>query len=88
MMMRRRIKNRLWSQGFGKFSPEEQMEMMREDFRSFSDYLGKKNYLLGNKPTEVDATGFGFMAQFVYAAPDSPYEKLCEGNLSMLFSFI
>jgi len=81
MFLPRRVKGQLYNQGFGRHTKEQQMDMIIKDLIAISDYLGDKPFFLGADPTEVDATLFGVMAQYVYCAPGSPYEKIIEGEL-------
>lgn len=35
---------------------------------------------MGDKPTELDCTMFGLIAQMLWNMPESPYEQLLDGN--------
>lgn len=80
MVVPRKVKNALYTQGIGRHTPEERFNLLIEDLRAVSIYLRDKPFFLGNVPTEIDCAVFGVMAQFVYCAPGSPYEKVINGK--------
>lgn len=41
---------------------------------------GEKPFLMGDEPSEVDCTVFGFLAQLKWHYPGSPYEAMLEGE--------
>ncbi|CAK9297907.1 unnamed protein product [Gordionus sp. m RMFG-2023] len=41
-----------------------------KDIQSLSDYLGNKQYMMGEKPTEVDCTIFGMLAEYLWTFPE------------------
>lgn len=53
---------KLDGQGIGRHTKEEVCEIGKKDVKAISDFLGGKPFLLGNNPTSLDATGYGFMA--------------------------
>lgn len=38
---------------------------------------------MGDKPTEVDCSMFGMIAQMVWNMPDSPFEQLLDGKITL-----
>ncbi|KAJ6648965.1 Failed axon connections like [Pseudolycoriella hygida] len=75
-MISRRVKAGLTTRGILLHTPEERFGLLSADFKAISTFLGESSYFLGEEPTEADCVVFGFMAQFVYCAPGSPYEKI------------
>nr|CAB3267118.1 transmembrane protein 87A-like [Phallusia mammillata] len=69
------LKSQLHGHGIGRHTKEEIYEIGENDIKALSDYLGDKPYLMGNEVSEVDATVFGNIAQWVYALPDAPLKK-------------
>ncbi len=61
----RRVKRSLYLQGFGRHSDEEILAMTTEMFQALSDLLGDKTYFLGEKPSTLDATAYGFLCEFI-----------------------
>lgn len=43
---------------------------------------GTKPFFMGDKPTEVDCSMFGMIAQMVWNMPESPFEQLLEGKMT------
>lgn len=80
----RKVKSALDTQGIGRHSPDDRLHLLTEDLRAVSNYLGNKPYFLGDIPTEIDCTIFGVMAQCVYCARGSPYEKMVIGNFGLI----
>ncbi len=76
----RGIRKIMWSQGLGRHTRDEFMEMMLGDLRSISDIMGKNKFLLGDEVCEEDFAIFGMLANCLWAIPGSPYEKLMTGN--------
>jgi glutathione S-transferase len=64
-LVRRRVKKRLNSQGFGRHTPAEQDTLAIADVDALSALLGDKLYLMGERPCGADATVFGFIASLL-----------------------
>lgn len=47
---------------------------------------GNKPFFMGDKPTEVDCSMFGMIAQVLWNMPDSPFEQLLEGKMTLYLS--
>jgi len=80
----RKIKNTMYDVGIGRHSYEELVAMMEEDLQNVSTLLGTKKFILGDEPVEADCAIFGMLAQIVWAAQGSPYEKLLNEKLTNL----
>lgn len=61
-LVRRDTMKKLDSQGMGRHSREEIYDIGKKDVKALSDFLGGKPFLLGDHPTSLDATGYGFLA--------------------------
>lgn len=61
--------------GIGRHSPEEIFAFGLKDLRAFEAVLGDKPYLLGDAPSEYDATGYGFLANFMAEPFPSPMSE-------------
>lgn len=53
----------------------------------FNFFKGNKNYFLGEKPSEVDATIFGFVTQLIYTFPDSDYDRISKDEFKNLYGY-
>lgn len=87
-LLRWRIMRDLRVQGIGRHSPEEVEDMVKKDLAAISLYLGEKAFLMGDEPSEVDCTVFGFLAQLKWNYPGSPYEAMLETDFLNLSGYI
>lgn len=83
----RKVKNACWLQGIGRHSPSEIENMGRQDLAAISAYLGEKDFLMGDKPTEVDCAIFGFLCQLMWASAGSPYVRMLENDFPNMRSY-
>jgi glutathione S-transferase len=51
--------------GIGRHTPEEIQAIGLDDIRAVESLLGGHPYLMGAEPTEVDASAFGIVAQYI-----------------------
>jgi len=80
----RRMGKSLQVQGMGRHSFLERNNLAASDLRTLSVILGKRNYFGGDQPCEEDCSIFGFLANVLYASPNSPLEKMIENQYSNL----
>lgn len=59
---RRGVRRQLMGHGIGLHSRDEIAAIGCGDLRAIADFLGDKPYLMGDTPTEIDATAYGFLA--------------------------
>lgn len=60
-------------QGISRHSREEVVLMTKKTASHLSQFLADKPFFLGNQISNLDATAFGFLAQFVLTRFDSDY---------------
>ncbi|CAB3405434.1 unnamed protein product [Caenorhabditis bovis] len=72
----------------GFHSRDERVRIGSDAIRALSDYLGTKHYLHGFKPTKVDASLFGILAQILYAPYDSDHKDVLIGECHNLVEFV
>lgn len=58
------LKN-LYGHGIGRHSREEIYGIGKRDIKALSDFLSAKPFLMGENPTSLDATGYGFVANLL-----------------------
>ncbi|XP_072355689.1 failed axon connections homolog [Scyliorhinus torazame] len=75
------VKREMYGQGIGRFSKEEIYTLMEKDMRSLSVILGDKKYIMGPRPSTVDAAVFGQLAQAMWTLPGSRPERLIRDEL-------
>ncbi|XP_078069801.1 failed axon connections homolog isoform X2 [Mustelus asterias] len=75
------VKREMYGQGIGRFSKEEIYTLMEKDMRSLSVILGDKKYIMGPRPSTVDAAVFGQLAQAMWTLPGTRPERLIRDEL-------
>jgi len=69
------ILKQLYFSGMGRHSPSEIQQMGIEDIQSIAQYLGNKAFFLGSEPSEVDATIFAFLSNFLWSPFPGPIQE-------------
>ncbi|MGF6852845.1 glutathione S-transferase family protein [Paraburkholderia sp. CI3] len=60
-LVRRRMMRQAWEQGIGRHSHEEIVRMGMAAWGAVADLLGEQAYLMGDRPSTVDATSFAWI---------------------------
>ena len=60
--LRPRISRYLWAQGMGRHTAEEVCGRLAQDWDVLSDTLGEKEFLMGRRPTTIDACAYAYIA--------------------------
>jgi glutathione S-transferase len=71
-LARRGMLNEMHGQGMGRHSPAEIHAIGARDVGAVADFLGDKPYLMGEQPCSLDAVGYAFLANLLWAPVDSP----------------
>lgn len=61
--------------GMGKHSAAEIYRIGTTDLTAVSDFLGDKPFLMGEQPTSLDATAYGFLANLLWVPIESPLKE-------------
>uniref|UniRef100_A0AAY4B3L0 Failed axon connections homolog n=2 Tax=Denticeps clupeoides TaxID=299321 RepID=A0AAY4B3L0_9TELE len=75
------VKREMYGHGIGRLSKEEVYSLMEKDMRTLAMLLGNKKYIMGPKPSSVDATVFSHLAQAMWTLPGTRPEQLIKGEL-------
>ncbi|XP_078255821.1 failed axon connections homolog [Rhinoraja longicauda] len=75
------VKREMYGHGIGRFSKEEIYTLMEKDMRALSVILGDKKYIMGPRPSTVDAAVFGQLAQAMWTLPGTRPERLIRDEL-------
>jgi len=78
------MKRSLWGHGIGRHSKQEIYSIAEKDLRAVSELLGKKKFVMGNKPCLLDAAVFGLVSVILWNVPSSPQAKLIRSELKNL----
>ncbi|XP_078675406.1 failed axon connections-like [Branchiostoma floridae x Branchiostoma belcheri] len=81
------MRNKLSHQGVGRHSNTEVYQLGNADIRALSTLLGDKPFLMGSKPTTVDASVFAHLAWLVYLQLPSPHRQVIINSCSNLLDY-
>ncbi|XP_021945780.1 failed axon connections homolog isoform X1 [Folsomia candida] len=84
VMIGRTVNKRAKGQGMGLHTESEAVHLASKDLRYVSTILGSNKFICGDEPCELDAGIFSQLAMALWGVPDSPYEKLMNGELKNL----
>ncbi|XP_068223453.1 failed axon connections homolog [Palaemon carinicauda] len=76
-----------YMQGIGRHTESEVLAMGHQDLQALSIFLGDHPFILGDKPTEVDCSIFGMLAQICWNSAGSPFLKLIETDYKNLIDY-
>ncbi|MGR9073834.1 MAG: glutathione S-transferase family protein [Gammaproteobacteria bacterium] len=81
--IRRSMIKKIVGQGTGRLLPDEIFHLAEIDLNALSVLLGDKPYLLGNKPSSIDAAAFGYLINILECPVESPIKDyaLAKNNL-------
>jgi glutathione S-transferase len=69
---RRGVRRQLMGHGMGLHSPQEIHAIGQRDIGAVADFLGDKQYLMGDSPTQIDAVAYGVLANIMRVPIESP----------------
>jgi len=72
---RRQMLKGLRGHGMGRHTEAEIYRLGRQDLDALSDYLGTKPWFMGDRPTTVDASAFGLLADLLWVPIESPLRE-------------
>jgi glutathione S-transferase len=59
--LRKKTIKALYSQGMGRHSEAEVLEILRKDLRALAEFLGENHFFFGEKPSTLDCVAFGVL---------------------------
>ncbi|MDD5037341.1 MAG: glutathione S-transferase family protein [Methylococcaceae bacterium] len=71
----RRINSQILGQGMGRLAMEEVFQLGQEDIDSLANFLADKPYFMGDQPSSLDATGYGFLVNILGCPIESPLKN-------------
>lgn len=69
---RQAILAQMHSQGMGRHSSDEIVQITCADFQALSDFLADKPFFMGNQPTTLDATAYAYVGNVIKAPYGGP----------------
>lgn len=67
----RRTRKMAHAQGIGRHSQSEVEQLLEDDLSALSDFLGEKQFMMGDEPTELDCAIFGQLSQVKWHVPET-----------------
>ncbi len=77
--VQKEVASRIFAVGLGRHTPEEVLGLGERSLSALSLILGDKAYLMGDKPTGVDAIAFGVLAGLMTPFFEAPVRDLALG---------
>ncbi|MFW5443771.1 MAG: glutathione S-transferase family protein [Methylococcaceae bacterium] len=83
---RRLIKKQIYGQGTGRLSEENIDDLAAEDVSALAVFLANNDYFMGDIPSTVDATVYGFLINIIACPIESPLKnKVLEEKLLVAY---
>lgn len=80
---------RMYLQGIARHSDADMANFSFDDLKAISRILGTKNFILtDDKPTSIDCTLFGHLAQFLYVPLEFPQKEFIRKECPNLAQFV
>jgi glutathione S-transferase len=74
-IIRRHLQSELYGQGMSRHTESEVFALGKKDLTSLSDFLDDKPFFMGEQPTLLDATAFGFLVNVLWCPINSPLKE-------------
>jgi glutathione S-transferase len=74
-LARRGLVKALHGHGMGRHSETEIYAIGKKDLTAVATFLGRKTFFMGEQPSSIDATVFGFTANLLLAPVESPLKE-------------
>ncbi len=85
-MIRKKITRACYEHGIGRFSDEERFYLGKQDIDAIVALLGSKPFMLGDKPTTLDSTVYGFITPLLHTPIDFPLRNYAK-NITALTDY-
>lgn len=83
-LAQKNMKDALDGNGIGRHSRDEIYEMANKDLKAISDFLADKPYLMGDKPSSIDATLFAFLCNIINVPLRSPMKDYAHKSNNLM----
>jgi glutathione S-transferase len=77
------MRKQIRAQGLGRNTESEIFHLGKQDLTALSDHLANKPFFMGDRPTTLDASAFGFLTNVLWCPVESPLKTHAQslGNL-------
>lgn len=86
-IFQKQSKTLLNGHGMGRHKKEEVYAIAKKDLQTLSDYLEAKPFVMGQEPTLVDASVFGYLAQILWQDKGSPQHAAVHSEFKNLIGY-
>ena len=83
-LARSSVRKVVWGQGVGRHTPEEIYRFGLQDLSAIETQLADKPFMLGETPSTLDATAYGFLANLVDTDFDNPLNQKARNTPSFV----
>lgn len=73
--IKEQVRANIFGHGLGRHTREEMYSLAVDDITALSAFLGDKPYAMGEQPTTLDATVYGFLAALLVPPIESPLKS-------------
>ncbi|KNC98052.1 uncharacterized protein SPPG_06466 [Spizellomyces punctatus DAOM BR117] len=87
-LVKRSTGKRLKLQGLGRHTRDEIYEIGCRDLKAIADFLGNKPFMMGDKPTTVDASVFAILASIMWIPVEFPMKSHAYQELPVLDQYL
>jgi glutathione S-transferase len=84
VLIRRKVRTTLYGQGISRHDPTRIAALGGEDLRSLSTLLGSRPFFLGDRPTVVDASAYGMLANLLAFPERTPLKLAVESHANLI----
>ena len=75
-MIRKSVSKGLKGQGIGRHSDAELLHITRSSLQALAHLLNDQKYIFGDHPTSIDACCYAFLASFILAEIQNPFNSM------------
>ena len=79
VVARRGLAREMWGQGMGRHSRDEIIAIGKADLTAVARFLGDKPYIMGERPSVLDAVAYASLANVLWVPIDSPLKSHLAG---------
>ncbi len=83
-LVRGMLIKQLFAQGTGRHSRDDLYALGAADLSALANHLGEKPYFLGDHPTSLDASAFGFLGQVLLPSFSTPLKVEAEKHANLV----
>lgn len=83
-LIQRQVKSDIMAHGLGRHDPNTIYELANQDMKAISDFLEDKLFLMGDRPTQADATLYGMLMNVLHVPLPSPLKEFASRRQNLV----